>query len=303
MKQLNLIFCLFLLAARTSSAVDFPDAASSDELRLHLSDRVQELRTTSLNWTDLPASPRDTAKPQAAPALSVRVMIDPGHGGRDYGAHGMHGILEKSLCLHLSQLVRRQLELQGKLRDVAIDVTLTRDNDTFLPLKERARAANDWGADLFVSIHGNSADVPAAHGFEVYFLSASSTDLAAKKLARLENEHDGAEQAPLRADVLSILSDAQATNHVEESSRFAETVFGSVSRVFHPNGRGVRQAPFSVLSGTSMPALLIEVGYLTHRDEAKKLTKGPYLKRLAGAISNGIIEFATQKRKARSGVI
>lgn len=293
----------------SARAVDFLDGAASEELRLHLSDPAQERRTTSLNWVDLvgqPAAKKEGTQGTLPPGFvkpRVRIVIDPGHGGRDLGAKAITGTFEKNLCLRIARLVKVQLEKQGKSRGQPIEVQLTRETDQFLSLPERARIANDWGADLFVSIHGNSADVAAARGFEVYFLSTEATDRAAKKLARLEN---AGQQTRLRADVLSILSDVEANYHINESSRFAESVFRSLSQRLKPNGRGVRQAPFAVLSGTAMPALLVEVGYLTHQEEARKLTKPSYLKRLASAISTGIMEFAVRleepaRREASAG--
>jgi len=221
----------------------------------------------------------------------IRIMVDAGHGGRDLGASGHFGTVEKDITLRISELVRRALQRHAALSADALDVRLTRDKDVFLPLRERARAANDWQADLFVSIHANSSDYAKAHGFEVYFLNGGQIDADVKRLVKQENDE------PLNPGVLSILSDAEVNLHVNESSRFAETVFQAMSLSLRPNGRGVHQAPFTVLSGTRMPALLIEVGYLTNRDEAQKLKKGSYLKRIANAIGGGVIEFASQLRK------
>lgn len=282
---------VLLHAVSPAFAMEMSDA---EELRLRLPDPSQEIRTTSLNWFDLPlkVAPRhahEDAEPLELERPPIRVVIDPGHGGRDYGARGTNGLVEKALCLKLGHLVKKQLERMGKFRDQPVEVRLTREEDRYLALRDRVKAANDWGADLFVSIHGNSADVEMARGFEVYFLSIDGTDRAARKLARLENE---TEPEPIKSDVLSILSDVQATNHVNESSAFAESVFRAMASRLRANGRGVRQAPFAVLTGTTMPALLLEVGYLTHDAEARNLARLPYLKRLASGISAGILEFA-----------
>ena len=182
-----------------------------------------------------------------------------------------------------------------KIRGLALEVLLSRDSDVYLTLHERVRLANEWGADLFVSLHVNSSRVPGANGFEVYFMNPAGTDEAAAKLARLENQEHVADQ--LKPQVLSILEDVQSNQHIRESSRFAETIWQAISRRVKSSGRGVRQAPFTVLAGTTMPSVLVEVGYLSHAEEARKLTSFSYLKRLAGAISQGIIEFASQKRK------
>ncbi|MFM8315293.1 MAG: N-acetylmuramoyl-L-alanine amidase, partial [Deltaproteobacteria bacterium] len=228
------------------------------------------------------------------PESRIKVWLDPGHGGKDFGAQGLNGASEKDICLRVSKLIRREIEKYSKLQGAPIEVRLSRDEDEFISLKERAREANLWGADLFVSIHANSSPVPKARGFEVYFLSPEATDAEASKLARLENQ---APPTPISAQVISILSDATTQYHVAESSRLAESMFSSISQKIGSNSRAVRQAPFTVLHGTNMPAVLVEIGYVTHREESLNLTKDSYLKRVASAISDGIVEFATRRRK------
>ena len=171
---------------------------------------------------------------------------------------------------------------------------LTRREDVFIPLKERVRLANDWGADVFVSIHLNSSPVPKARGFEVYFLSPEASDPETERLALKESEG----HLPLhKTDVLNIISDVRTTFHTQESSAFAEEMFSAISKSVSSNGRGVRQGPFTVLHGTQMPAILVEVGYVTHVQEALLLTKDSYLKRLASAISSGIIDYGLRIKR------
>jgi N-acetylmuramoyl-L-alanine amidase len=301
MKAAQTLLVLAVLFCARGFAVDFYDE-SGEDLRLRLGDRSQEIRTTSINWYDMVPSvphPRasETVEPESEPApleRKLRIVIDAGHGGRDMGAAG-YSIFEKNLCLRISRLVKGQLERSGKIHDLSLEVLLSRSTDDFVALGERVRIANDWNADIFVSIHGNASEFPRARGFEVYFLNAEASDADARSLARFENGAQGS--TPLKSDVLSILSDVQVTQHVSESSRLAETIFSSLSRHVHANGRGVRQAPFKVLHGTTMPAVLVEVGYLTNYGESQKLSKPLYLKRLASAISGGIIEFATSMKK------
>lgn len=272
----------------------------SDELRLRLADKLQVAQTTSLNWEDVPPL-RDFK--DALTALNkerdntpaIRVVIDPGHGGKDLGAQGLYGISEKALSLKISRLLRQDLERVVKLRDLPLRIRLTREEDATLTLSERVRIANEWGADLFVSIHGNSSPIQKAQGFEVYFMSPEASDEDARRLARKENRTLSERGA--RNDVFSILSDVRSNYHVNESSRFAEDVFSAISLRFRSSGRGVRQAPFTVLAGTSMPSILVEVGYLTHPDEALSLRKFSYLKRLVGAISAGIVDYLLRIKK------
>ena len=175
---------------------------------------------------------------------------------------------------------------------------MTRDSDEFITLERRTEIASRSKADLFVSIHLNSASTEKPKGFEVYFMSAEATDAAAHQLAQTENE--GAlpiVPTPLSSDVRSILNDVQAVHHLEASSQFAEILFQFMSHTIPPNGVGVRQGPFTVLSGTRMPAILVEVGYVTNAEDAKSLKLRAYLKRAANAISTGIIEFALKLQK------
>jgi N-acetylmuramoyl-L-alanine amidase len=233
----------------------------------------------------------------------VKVFIDAGHGGRDDGARGKFGTLEKKISLELSKLVASKV----KARRLNLEVRLSREDDKFLTLTERVTSANRWGADVFVSIHANSSPIPKVHGYEIYFLSSEASDDAAKDLAELEN----GETPKINSDVESILNDVQTNNHIVESSRFADVMFNAMSKSI-AFGRAIRQAPFTVLQGTTMPALLIEAGYVTNKDDAIKLQRPLYLKRLADAISLGVINFVqrdvtydydnkTPKRKSSSG--
>lgn len=231
--------------------------------------------------------------------VPFKVFIDVGHGGKDRGAHGLFSIQESELCLAIGKRIESTLRSRvvGALGR-PVEIRLSRERDEFLSLSERVDAANSWSADLFLSVHANSSPVAAAHGFEVYFLSPEASDEAAKRLALLENED---QPQPVSSAVLSILSDAQTTHHIKESSELAETIFQALSTQIKPNVRGVRQAPFSVLAGTQMPAVLIEVGYINHVIDASHLTKEGYLKHLADAISTGIIQFLGRSAKLSEG--
>jgi N-acetylmuramoyl-L-alanine amidase len=227
-----------------------------------------------------------------APA-AVRIFLDSGHGGRDMGAIGMFDILEKQVSLQLALLVRERLKREFQGHHLSAEVVLSRDQDRYVSLTDRVRMADRGSADIFLSIHANSSPLPKAKGFEIYFLSAEASDEAAKALAKVEN---GAAVA-LSSDVASILSDVRTTYHVNESSQFAESVYGAMTQSL-AGGRGIRQAPFTVLEGTTMPAILIEVGYLTNRDDARNLQKPHYLKQLADAISQGIFQYVTLKKSS-----
>jgi len=300
-------FLLFLIALSVTEerciAKELPSPFEEADTSLpHHFDREQNLLMSPVNTVELEnptAKKTETPKRISDPDKEVasyrlKVMIDPGHGGKDDGAAGRHGIREKQVSLNLAKKVKREVEKIAKLQGYPIELRLTRDEDIFIPLKERARMANEWGADMFVSVHLNSSPVSKARGFEVYFLSPEASDPETERLALKESEG----QIPSgKDDVLSILSDVRTTFHTNESSKFAEEMFSSISTKVLSNGRGVRQGPFTVLHGTNMPAILVEVGYVTHPEESSLLTKEAYLKRLAGAISSGIIEFGLRTRK------
>lgn len=266
------------------------------ELRLHIRDPQQELRTTSVNWIDLVVSDKKTISNPYASAkgadsanpLALRIFIDAGHGGNDLGAPGLYGLLEKRLVLRIVHLVKQELTSFSRASEFPVVIKMSRDGDYFVPLEERVRLANEWGADVFLSIHGNSSPVGRVQGFEVYFLNPRATDVEAANLARIENE---GENGPVKTEVQTILSDLKLNLHVKQSCDFAEKVYDEMSSRLRPSKRGVRQAPFRVLVGTAMPAVLIEVGYLTNEAEGKKLKNGLYLKRMANAISSGVIGF------------
>lgn len=277
-------------AALTAPAVVDIANSPTPETRLRLGDRTQELRTTSVNWPDLVKGGR----PQRAlspPRRALRVMLDAGHGGKDLGAAPRTApLVEKDLTLRISENVKRALERYSRLNDVPIEVRMSREDDSFIGLRERVRLANEWPADLFVSIHANSSNYVRARGFEVYFINVDEPSARTPRVASLDN-------TGLSPSVANILRDAEQTVHVNESSSFAEYIFQAMSFNVRPHRRGVHQAPFTVLHGTQMPAVLIEVGYLTNKDDVEKLSKAPYLKRLSNAISAGIVEFAAHRRK------
>ncbi|HWP34410.1 MAG TPA: N-acetylmuramoyl-L-alanine amidase, partial [Thermodesulfobacteriota bacterium] len=191
-----------------------------------------------------------------APAYAfTTVVLDPGHGGRDTGAVGPGGTLEKDLTLAIARRVRERLRRASDLT-----VLLTRDADVFVPLEARVALANARGADLFVSIHLNSAPNPAAAGTETYFLSAVASDEAARASAERENrslELEGRPAGTPPPDIGLILADLLRSAALRESEAFAALLEDRLAGLAPgPGGdsRGVKQAPFFVLVGARMPA-------------------------------------------------
>ena len=217
------------------------------------------------------------------------VVLDAGHGGHDSGAMGPSGVMEKDVVLDVTRRVARLVE--GGL---GVKVVLSRDSDVFVPLRERTNFANKQGADLFVSIHANAHPQAVSEGVETYFLSSEASDNAARQVAATENNVVQLESPASRrqGDILkSILWDLAQSEFQEESSFMAETVQDSMSKSLNLVSRGVKQAGFYVLGGAAMPAILIEIGFLTNRKEEKKLATPEYREALARAIYAGLAEY------------
>ncbi|HEY7723713.1 MAG TPA: N-acetylmuramoyl-L-alanine amidase [Anaeromyxobacteraceae bacterium] len=222
----------------------------------------------------------------AAPPTFVAV-IDPGHGGEQEGATGPGGQQEKALSLQIARRVARRLQRQGAR------VVLTRRGDETVPLAERAALANAERADLFLSIHLNSMASRGARaltrGVETFFLSADASDASASAVAARENADRLAGEERDREDVvaaiLESLGDAEA---LEESSRLAYAIHERLVGKLRTEDRGVKQAPFYVLAGARMAAVLLEVGFVSHREEARKLASAGYQDAIAEAIAEGV---------------
>ena len=233
-------------------------------------------------------------------AAAPVVIIDPGHGGTQDGASGAAGVLEKNLALTIARKLKAQLE-----KDLQAKVTLTRDRDALVHLSERVTLANKHRPDLFISIHANS--MPTARqrrlnqGIETYFLSAAASGEDAKKTAARENDDSGSQPKGASGDTLSfILADLQRSETHGDSSRLAYAVHEALIATTGAQDRGVQQAPFYVLMGLEAPAVLVEVGFVSHPDEGKKLGEAEYQSSLARAISEGVKHFLAQI-EARDG--
>ncbi len=215
-----------------------------------------------------------------------RVVLDPGHGGSEDGAIGAGGLKEKDLVLDVARMVAARLRAEG------FEVTLTRDGDEDLSLDDRAAVANRLRADLFVSIHANASRFSHARGAETYFLAREATDDKARTTAALENNAAGAAPESGAGRNLSlILWDLAQVEYLEDSALLAETIQAEFNRVLSIPDRGVRQAPFRVLVGATCASVLVELGFLTNREEARLLESSAYRQKLATALSDAIRRF------------
>jgi N-acetylmuramoyl-L-alanine amidase len=216
------------------------------------------------------------------------VVIDPGHGGEDVGAKGPGGALEKDVTLAIARKVRSTV-----VNALGLQAFLTRDKDQDVALDERAAFANNYKSDLFISIHANASRAQGARGSEVYFLSYQASDDESRRVAALEGGEVPATAAssPASSDVALILWDMAQAEHLEESSSLASRIQEELAEVSGNERRGVKQAPFRVLVGAAMPAVLVEVAFLSNSEEEKLLTSDAYQSRIATAIVRGIARF------------
>ena len=200
------------------------------------------------------------AKP-AEPAGIRTIVIDPGHGGKDIGATGPGGLMEKDITLAVARKLSAALQSKINAR-----VVLTRDDDSLVSLDQRTAIANQYKADLFLSVHMNAAVVKGAKGSETYFLSLEASDELARRAAETENASTAAAKANPSTDLKLILWDLAQQEYLQESSRFAQDIQEEMNRATGVQNRGVKQAPFKVLVGATMPAALVEVGFITNPD-------------------------------------
>ncbi len=232
---------------------------------------------------------RRAAAPGGGPEPLRTVVLDPGHGGQDPGARGARGLQEKEVTLDVARRVAALLQEDGGMR-----VILTRSRDQFIPLRERTALANRERADLFLSIHANAAPDATATGAETYFLSSEATDGAARRAAEDENRVIALEPSPRGGStelLRSILWDLAQSDFQQESSRVAETLQAQLDRALRRPSRGVKQAPFYVLGGAAMPAILVEIGFITNPREEEQLRDDGYRDRIARALAAGLIAY------------
>src|SRR6266849_2517044 len=217
------------------------------------------------------------------------IVMDAGHGGHDSGAVGPTGVMEKDVVLDVTRRAARMVE-----EGLGVKVALSRSTDVFVPLRERTTFANRQRADLFVSIHANAHPRAVSEGVEVYFLSSEASDRDARQVAAAENgvrQLEGPVSRQKSELLKSILWDLAQSEFQQESSFMAETVLDSMTHSLSLVPRGVKQAGFYVLGGATMPAILIEIGFLTNHKEERKLATPEHREAVARAIYAGLAEY------------
>jgi len=242
------------------------------------------------------ASTASAAGPAARRRAARRVVVDAGHGGPDNGMTGPIGgrnkIREKDITLAVSR------ELAKSLRQRGVEVVMTRTRDTLIGLYDRGPIANESGADLFLSIHVNAANLrwrrPGdARGFETYFLAEAKTE-DERRVERMENEavrFETAAQAPKDDPLSFIIHDMAQNEHLRESQELAAAVQAGLGRVHPGPSRGVKQAGFVVLTTAFMPAVLVEIGFGTNAAEARYLASLARQREIAEAIADATMSY------------
>lgn len=264
-------------------------------LDLAATDRESFMRNMAQQAKALPVTdPRKKveAVPQTSADPRPIIVIDPGHGGPDTGAKAADGeIMEKNVVLDFSMTLRDQLEKSGKYR-----VVLTRTDDTFIPLAERVKMARQRQAALFISIHADS--LPKAEGdvqgATVYTLSDKASDSEAAKLAEAENRSDvvaGIDMAREPGDVADILIDLAQRETKGYSHQFARTLVGEMKSAMRLHKKPLKSASFVVLKAPDVPSVLVELGYMTNKNDLKLLTSDGWRAKAAGSIAEGVEAF------------
>lgn len=228
----------------------------------------------------------ETTPPVHHSQRPIIVVIDPGHGGKDPGTVGPHGTYEKDIALAISRTLQKTINEQTGFHAV-----LTRNRDTFIPLRQRLKIARQDKADMFVAIHADAYQDPYATGASVYALSPhGASSEAARWLAAKENYSElGSIDLKDKSDVLrSVLIDLSQTATIVASVQIGNNILQQIARFERLHHNYVEQAPFMVLKSPDIPSLLVETGFLSNPDEETRLRDADYQQRLANAICAGI---------------
>ncbi|HVG25187.1 MAG TPA: N-acetylmuramoyl-L-alanine amidase [Thermoanaerobaculia bacterium] len=225
------------------------------------------------------------------------IVIDAGHGGKEVGAIGPGGLMEKDLTLAIARKLANALAAKTGAR-----VVMTREDDSVVSLDQRTAIANQYKADLFLSVHMNAAVVKGAKGSETYFLSLEASDELAKKAAETENASVTSAAPSASGDLNLILWELAQQAYLDESSQFAQAIQEELNAATGVPNRGVKQAPFKVLVGATMPAALVEVGFITNPEEEAKLQSDEFQNLMVAALTRAVQRYKTNY-ETRIGVI
>lgn len=234
--------------------------------------------------------------PKKEPFIGINnIILDPGHGGKDPGAIGKTGLKEKEVVLDVAK------ELKSALLSKGFNVIMTRESDTFIPLSERVEIANKNQGDLFVSLHTNASRAKMARGIEVYYLSELTENNGEVEEGTEDNsaEYIPNGQCNSSAYLDRILEEFILIANRNDSIELANTVADSISERLFIRNRGIKRAQFFVLRGAKMPAILIEIGFITNRFEERNLKNEHYRRMVVEVIAEGIGKFRERYEQVR----
>lgn len=287
-------------AAVLPATEDQPARLVVDLVRVGEQAFAAKLKALGEDLSAIPEAPPPADVAAAAPADQgrKRVVIDPGHGGIDPGAIGVSGTREKDVVLAFGLKLKRILEESG-----TVDVVMTRADDRFLSLKERVQAARDNKADLFIAIHADIVRGQAARGATIYTLSEKASDAEAEALAHKENRADiiaGIDLETENEDVTDILIELAQRESKIHSLVFAKKAVAAMKSVTTFTGKPVRSAGFVVLKAPDVPSVLVELGYLSSREDERQLTSPEWQENVAAAMARAIEAYFAQQMVAQS---
>jgi N-acetylmuramoyl-L-alanine amidase len=266
-------------------------------LELAATDREAFMRTTALNNRppEAPLRRAERAESKATGDSRPVIVIDPGHGGIDNGTRAPSGENEKALVLEFGLILRDKIEKTGKYR-----VVMTRSDDTFIPLDERVHIARHAKASLFISIHADALvrRDSAAQGFTVYTVSERASDAAAARLAEAENRADviaGLDLSAEPRDVADILIDLARRETKTFSVQFARTLINQMRSVTKLHQHPLKSAGFRVLKAPDVPSVLVELGFVTNKEDVKALTSDVWRGHAADAVVHAVDSFFTTR--------
>jgi N-acetylmuramoyl-L-alanine amidase len=285
-----------------------PEAERDAFVKLAKGAQAEVPATPTAPMSKAPPALPPKARPVELPVVSSclvdrpvkKIFLDPGHGGEDAGTKA-NGIYEKNITLAFARQTADELRRRG------FEVSFSRTRDVFLPLEVRTKLAEKWKADLFISLHVNSSPHHQAHGTETYILSQDATDAEARKLALIENSIASSGKDRQSA-VQDILWDMEQTAYLQDSAYLASYLQGALIANAHAvlkkekiegdwKNRGVRQAPFYVLNRAAMPAVLVELGYLSNPGDRKLLLTKSFQESLSKALADGVKKYRDECRK------
>jgi N-acetylmuramoyl-L-alanine amidase len=267
-----------------------PDGSLSLALRLTPADQGQFEATAAVEAEKrVAANLQGPANPNS-PDLRPLIVIDPGHGGQDLGAIGVTGVFEKDVVLTIALALKRKIEAQGQCR-----VALTRDSDIFVPLEERVKFARQKGAAVFLSVHGDTIPGDSdIRGATVYVGDDRPSDAGAARMAEAENRSDGATQRnsePSNSAITDILGDLTLRETKTRSNLLARELVTRIADSAILNHNPLRAAGFRVLRTPDIPSALIEIGYLSSKQDIEQLTSREWVDRITSRMADALVDF------------